>query len=138
MLGAQLIESIKPAVYSPLAGSINLFKSNGNHIHLFTGRRKLTTIELHIRACTFLLSLIYLVSISGMVGLAQSRFVTALVMFFVSITELKKVLKLSVREQVGVYLTSLSVTAMMVISVQGYLTYLKLDILMALTSHWEF
>ena len=117
MLGDQWLEAIDPLICLSLGGAINALKSNSNYIYFSLGKPKISTFELVIRAIFFISSFYYLVNLYGVKGAAYSFLLTAILMFFLSNIILKFVLKLSVIEQIGLYVKPIISTIVMALSV---------------------
>lgn len=122
MLGDQWLAAVEPVVYIALGGAITALKSNSNYIYLSLGRPHIATTELFFRAILFTSLMFYFIGINGVVGVAQSFLISAILMFFVSIFIIRVILRLSVYQQLKLYIKPLVATLSMAFFVGGYIS----------------
>jgi O-antigen/teichoic acid export membrane protein len=126
ILGEQWLDAIDPLVYLALGGAINSLKSNSNYVYFSLGKPMISTGELTVRAIIFISSMFYFIESGGVLGAAQSFLLTAVVMFFVSNIVIRFVLKISLIEQILLYIKPLFATIVMSFIVNWTITHLTI------------
>lgn len=127
LLGDQWGEAIEPLVYLSLGFTVFALRSNVSYIYYSLGIPRVSTAELFLRTIVFVGLMFWLIEKNGVVGAAQAFLLASILISMVSCIVVAIVLKVSIWQQVRLYLKPLLATLAMSLFVYGYLNYLALD-----------
>lgn len=104
LLGPKWAYVIDPLIYLSLGGAVLSIKSNTTYIYYVLEKPYFVTVELAVRAIFFIVLTGMLYDVYGVVGVALAFLISAVILFLLSVFIVSKLLRISIVDQLMLYI----------------------------------